>query len=250
MNTIEKAVQWAVGIANDNGHGYSQVNRWGPDYDCSSLVISAWQQAGVPVRDRGATYTGNMYGVFMCCGFVDVMASVNLKTCAGLRRGDVLLNHANHTAMSLGAGWIVHARSSEGNSIPGDQSSNEIREQPYYDYPWDCVLRYTGSESGADTATEHAPAADPPAEEREDLTIKRPRVLKEGPGGTVGSTGEAVRLLQTLLEFHGYKCANGGADGEFGRGTGDALQKFQAAHGLEADRVAGPKTWAQLEAVE
>ena len=65
MTKTESAVQWAINIANDNRHGYSQANRWGnPDYDCSSLVISAWQQAGVPVKSNGATYTGNMYNVF------------------------------------------------------------------------------------------------------------------------------------------------------------------------------------------
>ena len=30
--------EWALQIANDDSHGYSQCNRTGPDYDCSSLV--------------------------------------------------------------------------------------------------------------------------------------------------------------------------------------------------------------------
>ena len=41
MTKTEKAVTWAIRIANDPAHGYDQDNRWGPDYDCSSLVISA-----------------------------------------------------------------------------------------------------------------------------------------------------------------------------------------------------------------
>ena len=53
MTKTEKAVTWAIEIANDPAHGYDQDNRWGPDYDCSSLVISAWQQAGVPVKTKG-----------------------------------------------------------------------------------------------------------------------------------------------------------------------------------------------------
>ena len=68
MTKTEKAVTWAIEIANDPAHGYDQDNRWGPDYDCSSLVISAWQQAGVPVKTKGATYTGNMKSVFLSCG--------------------------------------------------------------------------------------------------------------------------------------------------------------------------------------
>lgn len=39
MTKIEKAVTWALAIANDNTHGYDQQYRWGPDYDCSSLII-------------------------------------------------------------------------------------------------------------------------------------------------------------------------------------------------------------------
>ena len=63
MTKTEKAVTWAIAIADNHAHGYDQVHRWGPDYDCSSLIISAWQQAGVPVRTNGASYTGNR----LCC---------------------------------------------------------------------------------------------------------------------------------------------------------------------------------------
>ena len=36
MTIPEAAVQWAVNIANDQSHGYSQASRWGnPDYDIS-----------------------------------------------------------------------------------------------------------------------------------------------------------------------------------------------------------------------
>ena len=60
MTKTEKAVTWAIEIANDPAHGYDQDNRWGPDYDCSSLVISAWQQAGVPVKTKGAFHVKNI----------------------------------------------------------------------------------------------------------------------------------------------------------------------------------------------
>lgn len=109
MTKTEKAVTWAIRIANDPAHGYDQDNRWGPDYDCSSLVISAWQQAGVPVKTKGATYTGNMKSVFLSCGFKDVTSKVNLSTGSGMKRGDVLLNIASHTVMHIGNGQVVSA---------------------------------------------------------------------------------------------------------------------------------------------
>ena len=149
MSKIESAVTWISGIAGDDSHGYDQIDRWCEygDYDCSSLVISAYEQAGIPVKTNGATYTGNMYQVFLKCGFKDVSTSVNTSTGAGLQRGDVLLNHIHHTAMYIGNGRLVEAQWSENQSAygyAGDQTGEEIWERSYYNYPWDCVLRYCG----------------------------------------------------------------------------------------------------------
>lgn len=151
QQTIEKAVVWALQIAQDQAHGYDQTKRWGPDYDCSSLMISAWQQAGVQVKDAGATYTGNMLPAFLKCGFEDVTAEINLNTGAGLQRGDVLLNVRHHTAMSIGSGQIVHASINENGRATGgksgDQTGREICVRSYYKYSkgWDKVLRYVGT---------------------------------------------------------------------------------------------------------
>ena len=151
MTKIEKAVDYMKQIANDNKHGYSQTNRWGDpktwsDYDCSSLVISAWQAAGVPVKDKGATYTGNMYNVFIKCGFKDVTSKINLSTGSGLIAGDVLLNHTDHTAMMISKTQLAQASIDEKGGISGgkvgDQTGYEIYIRSYYNYPWNCVLRY------------------------------------------------------------------------------------------------------------
>ena len=156
QQTIEKAVTWALQIAQDPAHGYDQTHRWGPDYDCSSLMISAWQQAGVPVKAAGATYTGNMLLAFLRCGFEDVTAEINLNTGTGLQRGDVLLNAQHHTAMSIGGGQIVHASINESGRATGgksgDQTGREICVRSYYKYSkgWDKVLRYVGSRKETD----------------------------------------------------------------------------------------------------
>lgn len=149
MNKIRNAVDWAVGIAGDDSHGYSQDYRWGPDYDCSSLVISAWEQAGVLVKTNGASYTGDMVNVFLSCGFTDVTSSIDLVTGSGIVYGDVLWK-SGHTEMCCGDLTLVGASANENGEATGgqegDQTGNEIRVRSYYNAPWTVVLRYNYSQ--------------------------------------------------------------------------------------------------------
>lgn len=153
---IEAAVKWAVAIANDDSHGYDQGNRWGPDYDCSSLLITAWQQAGVKVKDAGAWNTNSMYNAFLKSGFHDITSQVNLTSGAGLKRGDVLLKPGSHTAMSIGNGQVVQASHNENGGIIGGQTGDQIGKEiwctNYYNFPWSYVLRLPGS-SGSEIIT-------------------------------------------------------------------------------------------------
>ena len=152
MNRVEKAVRFMIEIAQDSSHGYDQNQRWGErgDYDCSSLTISAFENAGFPVKSKyGATYTGNMKQAFINCGFKDVRNAVNIATGAGLVRGDILLNEVHHVAVYIGNGLIVQASINElGRATggkPGDQTGYEINISNYKNYHrggWDCVLRY------------------------------------------------------------------------------------------------------------
>lgn len=145
MTVPEKAVEWARKIADDNSHGYDQSSRWGPDYDCSSLVISAFKQAGIPLS---CTYTGNMRSDMLLNGFVP--APVNLATGEGLRVGDVLLNEQHHTALYIGDGKLVHAAGNERGGATGgrtgDQTGKEIGVTAYFNFPWDMALRYVRNE--------------------------------------------------------------------------------------------------------
>ena len=86
MTIIESATSWAIGIAKDQSHGYSQANRWGPNYDCSSLVISAYKHAGVPIDTTVVNYTGNLQNLKKY-GFQDVTGKVSLSSGSGLQRG-------------------------------------------------------------------------------------------------------------------------------------------------------------------
>ena len=65
-----------------------------------------------------------------------------------------------------------------------------------------------------------------------------------GPTLKQGHSGAPVTALQNRLNQLGFNA--GAADGQFGPKTTAAVKAFQRAKGLEADGVAGPKTWNQL----
>lgn len=144
-NSIEKAVRWAIDIANDNSHGYDQAHRTGPDYDCSSLVTIALQKAGLGI---GVGTTSTMLGQLLGAGFKNVTSKVNRSNGSGMKRGDVLLKPGSHTAMYIGDRKMVHARINEFGGVTGgktgDQTGNEIAVTPYRNHPWTYVLRFGG----------------------------------------------------------------------------------------------------------
>ena len=244
MGVIEKAVDWAIKIANDQSHGYSQSSRWGPDYDCSSFVIEAYEQAGVPVREAGASYTGNMRPAFISCGFVDVTYEIGLNTGYGIQAGDVLLNYSAHTCLAIGGGRVANCRTDEGNPQTGDQSGNEIRLQSYWDGSpnrWNCVLRYkngggttipTDKPSGESSSTK---PKDP--EPAVDHNLNLPMIRQ-------GSKGTAVSFAQTALNLRKFDV--GAVDGDFGPKTRAMVISFQDWAGIAKDGVVGPDTWKKL----
>lgn len=225
---IDKAVLWAVSIANDNSHGYSQIDRWGPDYDCSSFVIQAYEQAGIPLRKAGASYTGNMRNAFLACGFIDVTQSCNLSSGSGIKAGDVLLNYSAHTCISIGNGKVANCRTDEGHPQAGDQSGNEIRIQSYWNFPWNCVLRLS----------EGKQISPQPIEPTEEHGLKL-KVLKAN-----NTFSNSVVLLQSLLNERNFSC--GSADGYFGNKTKSAVIQAQSFFKIEKDGICGQETWGKL----
>ena len=230
MTVAEKALEWMEGIARDDSHGYSQYNRWGnPDYDCSSLVISAYEHAGVPVKSLGGSVnTWTMPAGFLACGFKDVTNQVDIGTGAGLKPGDVLLREG-HTAMYAGDHREVEASSDEVNGIKGaiggDQTGYEISINPY-NPNWTMVLRYEGPEE-------------------EGVFMFECRTIMKG------DTGRDVKRMQALLRGRGFKDRQTKAlpkvDGVFGEITERSLMWFQEKCKLQVDGICGPKTWAKLE---
>ncbi len=143
MGKREDMVALAVGVANDDSHGYSQYRRWpwqGTDFDCSSLMYWSANQAGYDVPQSG--YTGTMLEDFRAAGFTAVPWDGNIWDCTP---GDILLAHNDyrqHTEMYVGDGNNVGAHIAETGDIdgaPGDQTGNEISVAPNWG-DWDWVL--------------------------------------------------------------------------------------------------------------
>lgn len=135
MSKIETAVAWEEQIAADDRHGYSQVHRNGPDYDCSSFLGTALAQAGFPVSPYSTTR--NLGEQLERSGFV--------KAKKPWRRGDIHLAAGHHVTMSVDANRIVHASQSENGGIDGqtgDQTGKEICVRSYYDLPSENTVHY------------------------------------------------------------------------------------------------------------
>ena len=171
------AVDFAVRIANDNSHGYSQRIRSlyeidkPKSFDCSSLVCTAYYYAfmknGLIKQARylkeNCSYTGNMLKM-QNVGF-EIVAKKQTAH-AKMIKGDIELNSTHHTALAVDNNRIVHARSSEGTTDTKDNSGNEIRVQNWYLYSrgWTHRLRFTGKGidfSGLTNTTGSKPTAKP-----------------------------------------------------------------------------------------
>ena len=220
MKVIQKAIDWAVSISNDASHGYDQKNRWGPDYDCSSLVISAYKQAGVPLT---CTYTGDMLKDMLSKGFVVVHGTTQL--------GDVLLNVTKgHTALYIGNNKLVQASISENGTAhagkAGDQTGREINVCTYYNFPWEYVLRYS-EERAADNTDVY-------------------RIIDCLPVIRYGDKNALVAAIQASLKYYGHSMGVCGIDGDFGTATKNAVIRFQADRALTPDGEVGKDTYTQL----
>lgn len=216
---VESYINYAIGIANDNQHGYSQINRNGnPDYDCSSLVISALRSAGFPMS--GASYTGDMYKALINDGFELVSRPY--------KRGDIFLSHNDrkqHTAIYIGDNKIVHARGVKGHPESGDQSGDEIAITNVTCFAPDFVFRYPIM--------------------KEVKLMKYVEVLM--PVIRRGDKCFAVGVLQTLLNQQcGYYLV---VDNDFGMKTEQAVINFQKSkfnNPNDHDGIVGVMTWGRL----
>jgi Putative peptidoglycan binding domain len=106
-------------------------------------------------------------------------------------------------------------------------------------------LAVAGVFSGGSTPRAKPPATVPPPTSPT-TTATQPTPIAAPPATTLkpGDKGAQVRTLQRALASLGHP--SGKIDGQYGPATIRALKAFQAASGLTADGVLGPKTLAAL----
>lgn len=215
----EAFVDLALDYADDDSHGYSQKppsGRWGPDYDCSSLLYKLASEAGYPVGTGSGKvrFTGTMLKDFEKAGF-QILPFANVGI-SDLEVGDILLNLALHAEVYVGNGESVGATGSETGGYvgeAGDQTGHEIEKHPVttFDKEWDYILR-------------------PPVEEKEEGDEEVPPMNYNQPmypnpqgmmyqpnnGGWPQSTAPMGRSYNTgypqgnLGQMNGYSQANAG----------------------------------------
>jgi diacylglycerol kinase family enzyme len=99
-------------------------------------------------------------------------------------------------------------------------------------------IRPTGLPANAPAGQGRLDAKRRVSTDQEDGTMAEPQLKK-------GSTGDAVRQLQTALKALGYDV--GAVDGQFGAKTEAAVKKFQSDRGIAADGIVGPITWVNID---
>ena len=105
---------------------------------------------------------------------------------------------------------------------------------------------FAPNSTGADTVTSATSEAATPAAPAAPVKAAPAKAVKSGNVSqllALGSYGEAVKLVQTMLNDNGFKLK---VDGIFGPKTEAAVKSYQAKNSLKADGIIGPKTLAVL----
>lgn len=214
MSKVDTYTNYMIAIANNNSHGYSQINRSGnPDFDCSSLVGHALAKAGFNVNVNSTTR--NLYEQLKRCGFT----SCNRP----FQKGDIHLAVGHHVCVSTDSEHIVHASIDERGSTEGrkagDQTGKEICIRKYYtpSYGWDYHLRYNCDKGSAG------------------YTMK---LLKSGVSNI------DVTVFEIFMTKLGYY--SGSIDTKYGAGCVRACKNFQTDYDLTVDGQCGKNTWNKL----
>ena len=179
--------------------------------DCSGLFVWAFKQLGASIY-HGSNTIWNKYTSMT--GQVGGTLSIRPGTAVFM----VNDNRRTHIGLYIGGGKCIEAQGTRTGVVISDISRWD---------EWGQLTDVDYSGVPADT-----------------VEVELPTLRK-------GSTGAAVKELQTALAAEGYdigkkKDGTPLIDGIYGSETLSAVRSYQYDHGLPADGIVGPLTWAVL----
>lgn len=215
------------------------------EMDCQGLMEYCLRRIGIRANWRGSNamwrdmaWTGTpeeckkKFGCIPVGAWLYIVSDDGGEVARGYRDGKGNAEHVGvYTGQYLGA---VHASASKGKVTDSRFEGKTIRNGGWnrvglcrqLDYG-ERIAALIGTADRGEDAEENQHVYNPP----EMRTIRR------------GSRGDDVVKLQRILAAIGYELE---ADGIFGAMTEMCLKSYQESHGLDADGIAGPMTWAEL----
>ena len=189
--------------------------------DCSGMFVWAFKQLNGPGIAHGSNSIYDRYCSYK--GKITDEIRKTMKPGTAVFTGDA--SKHGHIGLYIGEGKVIEASGTQAGVCVSNLSAGK----------W----TYWGELKNVSYKPQNAqkPASDA---SDEDLLIFDYPTLKKG------NKGEYVKTLQKKLIAQGYSLPRYGADGDFGSETESALKAFQRDHGLNADGIAGKKTWEAL----
>lgn len=132
----------------------------------------------------------------------------------------------------------------EGNTIyviEGNYSNSVKRRKLEVDGKY---IRGYGTPNYSSKADQESAPSTPDTSVEDEIPAKEAQI--NFPILRKGSKGQAVKSMQILLIGYGYDCGRCGADGDYGKHTRSAVERYQSAKGLAVDGEAGPDTLSCL----
>lgn len=226
MSIIDNFVAEAIRIANDNTHGYSNINNQGPDYDCGSFISKAAQNVGL--FPAGQYYEPIGSGRNFCLYNEAVLLNngfnkMSYQGLSKLKKGDILVS-GGHTVLSIDNGsHFVHAADNY-DGKQGDGNGNEICVCNAYDSNnWLFVYRYSDTEE-----------------------VEKVSITMDFEVVSLGSNSDQVKNLQGLLNTWLSHLPALVLDGYCGEITEEHIKCYQRLQNLKVDGICGKETWRDI----
>jgi hypothetical protein len=165
----------------------------------------------------------------------------------GARWGTVLANRLRTHSGELGIQCIIWNRRIWSGSHPDDGWRRYNGDNPHIDHlhvelSWDAARTLTVADvQRAIGGRKRRGGATKPGD-----TATNTNRLERHPYLRLGSTGMAVRQLQSWLNRVYPAYSDLGVDGIFGAKTARVVREFQQRSNIKADGLVGPVTWAAL----